>query len=140
LLLVIGCNNQTFELSVTNKTDRPLTIGVVKDGPPYEVDLASPGELAVDTRLDTLPPWGHLIPPGRTIDSGKVTGTFPSGTRAYLRVYSGEHSNAELIAIGEPSYDRIDVLLFPGRNDFIIENDLKNGMIAKRLNPTPAPR
>src|SRR4051794_3451974 len=94
LLAVVGCSHQTFQVVATNKTDMPLTVGIVKDGPPYENNLASPGEWAVDTRLDSLPPWGNVVPPGRTIDSGKVTGSFPSGTSAYLRVYRGEHSNA----------------------------------------------
>src|SRR3989442_79982 len=103
LMLTIGCNRQTFDLTLANQTDRPLTIGVVKDGPPYEHDLAGPGQWAIDAPLDSLPLWGHLVPPGRTIDSGKVSGVFPRGTRAYLRVYRGERSNAELIAMSAPS-------------------------------------
>lgn len=139
LLAVAGCSQQSFEVSVTNKTDTPLTMGIVKDGPPYDPDLASPGEWAVNTRLDALPPWGHVVPPGRTIDSGKISSSFPAGTRAYLRIYRGEHSNAELIAIGEGE-DRIDVLLFPGRDVMTIENNPVKGMVAKHAQPPAAPR
>jgi hypothetical protein len=133
LLTLIGCSSQTFEVIATNKTEQPLTIGIVKDGPPYDQAMASPGEWAVGTRLDALPPWGNVLPPDRTIDSGKVSSRFPEGTRAYLRVYRGQHSNAELIGISEPSFDRTDVLLFPGKNEFIIENDPAKGLVAKRL-------
>lgn len=137
---VVGCSHQSFEVTATNKTDMPLTVGIVKDGPPYENNLASPGEWAVDTRLDSLPAWGNVVPAGRTIDSGKVTGSFPAGTRAYLRVYRGQHSNAELIAIGEPSFDRVDVVLFPGQNEIVIENDPAKGLSYKRIRPVVAPR
>jgi hypothetical protein len=133
-MISLGCTQQDFELSLTNHTDQPLTIGVVKDGPPYEKDLASPGEWAIDTRLDSMPPWGHLLPPGRTMDSGKFSGSFPAGTRAYLRVYRGQHTNAELIGISESSIDRIDVLLFPGKNQLAIESTPQGQMNAKRLN------
>src|SRR4051794_33504959 len=127
LLIAVGCSNQSFDVKITNQTDSVLTVGVVKDGPPYEKDLAGPGQWAIDTQLDYLPPWGHLVPPGRTMSAAKVSGSFPSGTRAYLRVYRGEHTNAELIGISEPSYDRIDVLLFPGFNDIVIESDPVKG-------------
>jgi hypothetical protein len=138
LLAAAGCSQQTFEVSVTNKTDVPLTIGIVKDGPPYDANLAAPGEWAVNTRLDALPPWGHVVPPGRTIDSGKVSSNFPAGTRAYLRVYRGQHSNVELIAMSE-GVDRIDVLLFPGPNVLTIENDPVKGMVSHRAGSLAPP-
>jgi len=132
LMLAIGCSNQTFEVKVANQTDQTLTVGIVKDGPPYEKHLAAPGEWAVDTQLEYLPPWGNPVPPGRTIDSGAISGSFPSGTRCYLRIYRGQHSNAELIAISEPSFDRIDVILFPGLNEIVVEGDPKKGLKAHR--------
>jgi hypothetical protein len=139
LLLAAGCSQQSFEVSLSNQTGDPLTIGIVKDGPPYDPDLAGPGEWAVNTRLDALPPWGHVVPPGRTIDSGKVSSRFPAGTRAYLRIYRGQHSNAELIAISEGP-DRLDVLLFPGQNVLTIQNDPAKGMIAHRAESLAPPR
>jgi hypothetical protein len=134
LFLVIGCAPKaTFELSVMNKTDRPITVGLVKDGEPYERALAAPERLAIESGLDAMAPWGHVIPPGRTLDSPPITGAFPQGSAAYLRIYRGEFSNAQLLAISNPSPDRAEVLLFPGLNQVIIRNDPDKGLIAQRV-------
>jgi hypothetical protein len=140
LLSAMGCTTQSFELTVINHTDRPLTVGVVKDGPPYEKELAGPELWAVNTPLQFLPPWGQVLPPGRTMDSGKISGSFPSGTIAYLRVYRGERTNAELIAMSAPGLDRVDVLLFPGKNEVVIEEEGGKAMSARRLGPAVVPR
>jgi hypothetical protein len=122
--LLIGCAPKaTFSVSVTNQTDRPITIGMVKEGKPDEPTWAPPEQLAIESPLDSLPPWGHVVPPGRTMDSPPVTGAFPQGSAAYLRVYAGEHSNAELLATSPSSPDRTDVLLFPGHNDVTVQSD-----------------
>jgi hypothetical protein len=71
------------------------------------------------------------------MDSGKVTGEFPSGTTAYLRVYRGVHSNAELIGMGTPAMGRLDVLLFPGPNNIVIQDDPKKGLVAQRTAAPP---
>jgi hypothetical protein len=138
VLLTQGCAPKaTFELAITNQSDRPITVGVVKDGPPYERDLAGPDQWAIESPLDSLPAWGHVVPPGRTMDSGKITGAFPQGTTPYLRVYRGHYSNAQLIAISSPSPDRLEILLFPGYNELVIQNDPDKGLNFKRLRPVP---
>jgi hypothetical protein len=123
----------SFQLSILNKTDQPLTVGVIKEGEPYERDLASPEQLAIQTSLEALPPWGHVIPPGRTLDSPTITGTFPRGAAAVLRVYRGEFTNAQLLAISNPSPDRAEVLLFPGLNQIIVQEDREKGLIVQRV-------
>ena len=133
---LVGCAPKaTFDLSIANRTDRPVTVGIVKDGPPYERDLAGPEKWALESPLESLPPWGHVIPPGRTMDSSPITGTFPRGALAYLRVYAGERSNAELLAIGEDSPDRAEVLLFPGRGEIVVRTDETGRLRAERAGP-----
>src|SRR3954454_11836875 len=88
---VVGCAPKaSLELSVVNRTEQALTVGIVKEGGSFERDLAGLEQLAIESDLSTLPPWGHVIPPGRTLDSPAVTGSFPQGTLAHLRVYRGE--------------------------------------------------
>ena len=136
VLLAVGCAPKaTFEVSVANKSDSPLTVGVVKEGGPYERDLEGPERWAIESPLESLPPWGHVIPAGRVMNSPTITGTFPQGSAAYLRVYRGERSNAQLIAISNPSPDRLEVLLFPGVNQIVIRNDPQKGLVAVRVRP-----
>ena len=119
-----GCAPKaTFDVTIMNKTDRPVTVGLVKDGPPYEREWAGPEKLAIESPLESLPPWGHVIPPGRMMDSSPVTGAFPQGALAYLRVYAGERSNAELLAVGPDSPDRAELLLYPGHSEIIVRRD-----------------
>ena len=136
LLLFISINcapKATFELSILNKTDRPVTVGMIKEGEPYDRSLASPEQLAIETSLDALAPWGHVIPPGQTLDSPPVTGSFPRGSAAVLRVYRGQFTNAQLLAISNPSPDRGEVLLFPGLNQIVIQNDPDKGLLVQRV-------
>lgn len=135
-----GCMPQaTFDVTIVNRTNDAVTVGIVKEGEPYEPTLAGPERWAIHADLESLPKWGHAIPSGRTMDSGPVTGAFPRGSLAYLRVYRGERDNATLIAISAPSPDRADVLLFPGRSAVIITEDDKGAIHAVRLPPRPAP-
>src|SRR5215217_8149522 len=88
----VGCvPKATFDLAITNRTDRPVTVGLVKDGPPPEPAWAAVEDQALETRLAALRPWGYVIPPGRTIDAPPTSGTFPAGSVPYLRVYAGQH-------------------------------------------------
>lgn len=136
----VGCAPKaTFELTLVNKTDRPVTVGLVKSGPPEEPAWASPEEQAVQASVDGMPPWGHVVPAGRTLDSPPVTGAFPQGTLAYVRVYRGERRNAELLAISSPSPDRAEVLLFPGRNVVIVTTDASGALRAGRLRQQQTP-
>ena len=134
----VGCAPKaTFQLTITNGTDRPVTVGVVKDGPPYEPAFATPEDLAMEFPMATPPRWGRVIPPGRTIDSPPLTGTFPRGTTASLRVYGGEGTSAELLATSSQSPDRLDVLLFPGLNEIVVRPG-RDGRL--QADPAPAPR
>jgi hypothetical protein len=132
----------TFDVSITNQTDQPVTVGVIKEGDPYEHDLGTPEDWALESPqgMAGMPPWGHVIPPGRTIDSGQLTGQFPHGTTVWLRAYAGERTNIELLAVSSASPDRVQVLLFPGHNEALITHDPSGGLRALRTGPQPAPR
>ena len=134
LFCSINCAPQvSFQLSILNQTTHPLTVGVIKEGDPYEPALASPEQLAINTSLEALPPWGHVIPPGKTIDSPPITGAFAHGAAAVLRVYRGQFSNAQLLAISNPSPDRAELLLFPGLTQIIVHEDPQKGLILERV-------
>lgn len=131
---LVGCAPKaTYDLSITNQTDRAVTVGLVKEGPPPEADWTTPEEQALETRLEALRPWGHVIPPGKTIDSSPISGTFPRGTAPYLRVYAGEHSIAELLSISSSSPDRTEMLLMPGHGDIIVRIDETGHVRAERV-------
>ena len=139
LALAAGCQPKaTFDVTVINQTRGPVTVGLVKDGPPDEEAFADISRMAVESDLASLPPWGFVIPPGRTADIGNITGAFPAGTHAYLRVYRGQHSNAGLIATSADSPDRRDLLLFPGRTGIILR-DPAGRLEAETVRP-PQPR
>ena len=122
--LLVGCAPKaSFSVSVSNQTDRPITVGMVKEGEPEEAAFATPEQMALASPIVADHPWGHVVPPGRTMDSPPVTGEFAQGSAAYLRVYAGEHTNPELLATGPDSPGRADVLLFPGHNDVTVQID-----------------
>lgn len=136
LLLTGGCTpRRSYQVTVTNQTNWPLTVGLVKEGPPYERHLASAGQWAIESPIDTLPPWGIRIPPGKTADTS-AQGAFPHGVELYLRVYRGEYSNAELMAMSAMGPDRLDITLFPGINEVIVR-DVGTKLEFVRVRPIP---
>lgn len=134
--VLVGCApSRTFDVTIINKTSKPLTVGIIKEGPPQEAQFATVEQQVLNSNSGTAPPWGYIIPAGRTADSPAVTGAFPGGTLAFLRVYRGEFTNSELMAIGYSSSERIDVLLYPGHNEVVIrENGIR--LEAQRLKPS----
>ncbi|HYE17825.1 MAG TPA: hypothetical protein VEA69_05245 [Tepidisphaeraceae bacterium] len=135
LCALAGCNNRTYQVTVVNQTSSPITVGIVKDRPPYEEQLVPVELLALETPLASLPPWGFVVPPGRTADTRPVTGKFPAGTEAYLRVYRGTGTNAELIAVSSPSPHRLDVMLFGKAKNEIVIKDNQMKLDYERISP-----
>jgi hypothetical protein len=133
-VLLTGCANKpTFQATVHNNLDVPITVGFIKDGPPVEREWLTVEQMAMGAPLDALPAWGMVIPAGKTGDSPKVSGTFERGTRAYLRVYRGQHPNAELMAISDSSLSRATVMLMPGVNEFEVLAEGLRPMIVRRV-------
>lgn len=123
LLLAGGCAapKQTFQLELLNATNRPISIGLVKNGPPVEEGWTSPSEIAINAPQLTDRRWGMLIEPGQTAVIGPKTGRFPSGTLAILRAYAGNPTIEELLAYGRDDPDRLDIYLWPGSSSYVID-------------------
>ncbi|HEX8524307.1 MAG TPA: hypothetical protein VF669_18775 [Tepidisphaeraceae bacterium] len=135
LAVITGCSGptRTFDVAVRNELNQPITVWLTKSGPPVEANWLSPEQLATYAN----PPEGKVpgvpVPPGKTAETGKISGHFPAGTEAVLRVYLGQRSLDELLATGARNPDRLDIPLQPGRSDLIIKNT------TGRLSAEPSP-
>lgn len=121
-----ACNTKTYQVTVINQTGSPITVGVVKDHGPYEEGFAPIEQLAIDSPLESVGPWGFVVPPNKTADTKPVSGKFSGDTHAYLRVYRGTATNAELISVSPSNPHRLDILLFPGaHNEVVVKEGAK---------------
>ncbi len=137
-IAITGCTPQrAYQVTIVNETPTAITVGICKDTPPYERDLAPVEHWAIESPLDSLPQWGFAIPAGKTGDSPVMKGKFPAGTQAYLRVFRGEPNNAEMMAVSPPSPHRMDILLFPNVHNEIIVKDNKGHFEYVRVAPRP---
>jgi hypothetical protein len=136
LLLTTGCaRSATVDVVVKNATDSPLTIGLVKYGAPLEPAWASPEDLAIASPGRTDARWGGVLQPGKIV-SIRQTGTFERGALAFLRVYAGEHTLVELLAMSHRDADRLDLPLTSGLNRFVISD--RQGQLAGERIERPA--
>ena len=120
LTLVLGCaQTRTFQVSLTNQTQSPITFGVVKHGEPFEPAWAPPEEIEARGGRASAENWG-AIPPGKTAVSQELKGRFFSNTIAYLRVYQGKLDLAGIMAISRGEPNRLDIVLEPGANRFVV--------------------
>ena len=140
LAVLTGCMTTTrysFDVSVKNDALRPITIGFTKTGPPAEPRWASP-ESYTNLPPDRQPPtWGHVIPPGK-IASIHIEGEFQRSVYPILRIYIGEHTLTELLAMSRGNGDRLDLNLRPGPDNAFIVTEDAGRLSAKlaRLTPT----
>lgn len=120
LVLATGCATQeTFHVTVKNDTPGPITVGLVKEGDPYQRAWASPEDAAINGQKPDAEMWA-AVPPGKTVDTGEVKGRFCSDTRAVLRVYEGDLKLANILAISRGQSNRYDLVLHPGNNHVIV--------------------
>ena len=123
LVMTIGCNStrKTFDVRVQNQTSQPVTVWLTKDGPPPEVGWYSPeqlGEMPNDTRAryDLA-----IVPPGKSGYTGKMTGEFPAGTRAVLRIYPGAMELFHILEAAKTGGGQhSDFVLKPGTNKLAV--------------------
>lgn len=121
--VLIGCaQERTYQVSLVNHTDQPITFGMVKEGEPLERKWMSPGTLMAYGDEPDPTMWG-AISPGRTAVSKPVSGKFDSGARAYLEVFLGKLDLYGVMAVSRGQPDRLDLLLRPGLNRFVITDD-----------------
>ncbi|HEY8751641.1 MAG TPA: hypothetical protein VIM11_26910 [Tepidisphaeraceae bacterium] len=122
LSLAVGCaQTRTYQVSVTNHTQSPITFGVVKHGDPYEREWAAPEEIEAEGGHASAELWA-AIPPGKTAVSEELKGRFGRNAIAYLRVFQGKLDLAGIMAIGRGQPNRLDIVLAPGMNKFVIIN------------------
>ncbi len=145
LLLVafaaVGCAPETrsYTIDLKNNSGVPLTIGLAKDGGPYEFLWASPEDAAMEASAREERVWGRVVPPGKTAYGTPIKGKFDSSSRAMLRVYRGDMPLSAILATSRGDLDRLDLPLSPGANAFIITDP--NGLLeAQRLQPPPPSR
>ena len=96
-----------------------ITIGLVKEGDPFEPEWASPEEAAIAGQEPVAHMW-VAIPPGKSADTGAGQGKFNSKAEAILRIYEGQLNLAGILAISRDQPNRRDILLHPGLNRLTI--------------------
>ena len=124
-----GCAS-SYQVEVKNQTTQPVTLWLTKDGPPPEEGWYSPEQLA--TMPEDLRPTYDLaiVPPGRTGATEPMTGEFPRGTNAVVRVYPGAKELFHILEDAKAGKeDRVDKTLKKGMNRFVVV-DAGDGNIA----------
>ena len=119
-LFAAGCvQTRTYQLSVSNQTTEPLTIGLTKIGGPFEREWAAPEDAAIAQQEPDAQMWA-VIPAGKTGDTPAITGKFDSDALAVLRVYQGKLNLSGILAISRGQPNRLDLPLHPGLNRLVI--------------------
>jgi hypothetical protein len=125
-----GCaRTETFDITVRNDTEGPVTIALTKDGPPFERMWAGPEDLAIESPKADEQHAYVVLEPGK-VGEVSVQGKFDRGTRGYLRVYRGAPDISGMIAIGPVSPNRLDVPLRAGANQVVIAE--ANGRLVRQ--------
>ncbi|HEV8290337.1 MAG TPA: hypothetical protein VGP94_00370 [Tepidisphaeraceae bacterium] len=125
LLLLPACTQyekKTFEISVKNETARPLSLGLVKNGPPREQGWIAPHEVAMMAPQLSDRKWGWVLQPGEARKFGPYSGKFEPHVQAILRIYAGTPTIEELIAFSKEDPERLDIYLWPGKSGYLIRN------------------
>ena len=116
-----GCHNvqtRQYDITVKNDSTKTVILWLTKNGPPWEAGWKSPEDLAIESpRADEPFPF-QTVPAGKTATANNIKGQFSPGVDAMVRIYIGQHTFDELLAIGRDSPYRIDLKLNPGPNQF----------------------
>ena len=137
--MLVGCLNETrtYSLSVRNGLTTPIRVCLTKSNGPSEPDWMSPEEAAAPPHpaSDQRPP-GQILKPGQTASLSNVAGSFdPRFGRAFLRVYLGDPTLTEMLAISAGSSNRVDVPLDPGPNRLVVQLGRDGRMTAEHADP-----
>ncbi len=126
LLVLPACTQfqkRSFEISVKNETVRPISVGLVKNGPPTEEGWIAPHEVAMMAPQLTDRKWGLVIEPGQTKVLGPHSGKFQAGVQAILRIYAGTPTIEEMLSFSRGDPERLDIYLWPGKSGYVIRYD-----------------
>jgi hypothetical protein len=113
-LACAGCaQTRRYNVQVLNRTNDPITIGLAKEGRPFEPQLASPEELALGTPASDENLWpSEVVAPGRVAYT-RVEGKFDGKSELLLRVYAGKRTLSEILAVPRGSGERVETVLRP---------------------------
>jgi len=127
--LIMGCSGPTniYDITVRNDLAQPITVWLTKNGPPAESIWLSPEQIASGEAPRGERIAGRAVPPGKVAETGAVKGHFPTGTDAILRIYLGQHTLDELLAMSHRDSERLDVTLTPGKSTLIVHE--QNGKL-----------
>lgn len=136
LMIFTGCGGPTrsYQVTVQNDSKEPVTVWLTKSGGPVERHWRAPEHYGIAQPGLEDPVGGVIIDPGEIGSTPKLSGRFPGGTDAVLRVYLGARTLSELLSISRGSPNRIDVVLTPGDNDLVVRD--RDGRIV--VEPTAA--
>lgn len=135
LMLVPACaryQKQSFEVAVRNETAKPISVGLVKNGPPLEEGWLAPHDVAIMMPQLTDRRWGLVIKPGERKVFGPYSGKFQPGVHAIFRVYGGNPTIEEAVAFAKDDPERVDIYLWPGKSGYVIRD------VGGRLEYSPA--
>jgi hypothetical protein len=126
LAFAAGCamtESRTYDVTVRNRASTPVTIWLTKDGPPSEYGWLTPEQMTQAKHADE-----HQLPyvtlrPGESVRTGPRTGAFDRGVSAVLRVYVGERTLDDVLAVNRTSPNRTEVRLHPGESDLTISDN-----------------
>lgn len=136
LAILAGCaqtRTYTFTVEVTNQTNEPMVAGLVKDGPPLEVDWDSPEQIAIAAPQLMDKHWGRRIDPGTTTTFGPIDARFGGQTRGFMRIYSGDKTIEQLVSYSRSDPRRLHILLVPGYNFITVQE--RNGSLDAIVKP-----
>jgi len=126
LTILFGCSSgrtYQFEVVVKNETKSTLSAGLVKDGPPLEAKWDSPEQIAIGAPGYGTKHWGTPVPPGESRTLGPQTGKLEGDTTPFVRVYRGDLTINELMAISRGSPDRTSIPVPSGPVEVVVKED-----------------
>ena len=138
LLLLPACaqyETRSFEIVVKNETAGPISLGLVKNGPPQEQGWIAPHEVAMMAPQLSDRRWGWVVGPGESKTFGPYSGKFAPGTQAMLRIFAGTPTIDEMVSFSRDDPERLDIYLWPGRSAYVIRN--ATGKLEYRVPASP---
>lgn len=136
-----GCAKDTkydYQVVVDNRSDRTVTVWLTTNRPINNTQWMSPEEVAIINPGMAMPANRVVIPPGSTGTTETIKGKFPPNVEAVLRIYVGERSFDEILAMSRGNPNRVDVRLPVGVNPVTI-TEQGGRIIAQRGTPATAP-
>ncbi len=129
--MILGCVGSPpateFTVEIMNISPTPVSAGLLKTREPKEEGWTAPADVAIHSPEYSDRHWGELIRAGETKVLGPKVGHFQPGSAAILRVYGGNPTIEELMAVGRTDPDRVDVLLAAGRSSYVVT--VRNGRL-----------